>query len=357
MKTDDSFFDLSGITGPLLLWYAQNARVLPWRENPSPFRVCVSEIMLQQTRVETVKPYFERFIKALPDFDALANCEEDRLLKLWEGLGYYARAKNLHKTAKIVIDQYGGRLPESFDTLLSLPGFGEYTAGAVASIAFSLSVPAVDGNVLRVLSRITASDRDIGKPETKTAFQTALMNILPKDRPGDFNQALMELGATVCLPNGEPKCSVCPLSGECKGYRSGIAGILPVKARKKERKIENRTVLLLLYDKHAAILRRSEGKLLKALYELPNFDGHLSEAEIEDTLRSLGIRTASVIFMKSARHVFTHLEWHMKGYIVSLLSPSLPESWMLVNREALENEYALPSAFKVFREELFEAHL
>ena len=200
------------IVTPLLSWYDKHARVLPWREDTAAYRVWVSEIMLQQTRVEAVKPFFERFIKALPDVQALSEAPEDELLKLWEGLGYYNRVRNMQKAARVIVSEYGGDFPADYEKLLSLPGLGHYTAGAVSSIAFGIPMPAVDGNVLRVLSRVTASYEDVLKQSVKTAMEAEVKKIIPADRAGDFNQALIEIGAIVCVPNGKAKCEICPLA-------------------------------------------------------------------------------------------------------------------------------------------------
>ena len=352
MNSNENLFDLAFTVNPLLKWYDRSARILPWREDPSPYRVCVSEIMLQQTRAEAAKPYFDRFVEALPDFKALSSCGEDRLMKLWEGLGYYSRAKNLQKIARIVTDKYMGRLPASYEALLALPGIGEYTAGAIASIAFSEPVPAVDGNVLRVLSRVLSSNKDIGQAETKAAFRASIEKIIPKDRPGAFNQALMELGATVCIPNGAPQCLLCPLSDKCKGYKDGVAGLLPVKAPKKTRKQEERTVLVLLSGRKVALSKRPSRGLLANLYELPNFGGRLSEEGLTDVLWGLGIIISSVSPLKDAKHVFSHIEWHMNGFLAFAAHSDLPDGWIWADRGMLQNECALPSAFRAYREEL-----
>ncbi|MBS1318231.1 MAG: A/G-specific adenine glycosylase, partial [Lachnospiraceae bacterium] len=231
---------LEQIVQPLLDWFDQNARILPWREKPEPYRVWVSEIMLQQTRVEAVKPFFERFTEALPDIKALAECEQDRLLKLWEGLGYYNRVRNMQKAAQYMTRFYDGRMPADYEKLLALPGIGPYTAGAVASIAFEIPVPAVDGNVLRVITRITENDGDILKQSVKRLVETELLKIMPEGRSGAFNQALMELGAVVCVPNGPARCEACPVSEYCLAYRHGTVEELPIKAPKKERILQNR---------------------------------------------------------------------------------------------------------------------
>ncbi|WP_418706515.1 A/G-specific adenine glycosylase, partial [Anaerotruncus massiliensis (ex Liu et al. 2021)] len=261
------------IVEPLLGWYAENARDLPWRREVTPYRVWISEIMLQQTRVEAVKGYFARFIGALPGPAELAAVDERELLKLWEGLGYYSRARNLQKAARVIMETYGGELPASHEELLTLPGVGPYTAGAVASIAFGLPEPAVDGNVLRVLSRLTADNSDIADPAVKRAAERTVRGIIPAGRAGAFNQALMELGATVCAPNGPPACGRCPLAGLCAAHAAGNETAYPVKAAKKARRVEERTVLLLVRDELLALRRRPAKGLLAGLWELPNLPG------------------------------------------------------------------------------------
>ncbi|MFA9381330.1 MAG: A/G-specific adenine glycosylase, partial [Acetanaerobacterium sp.] len=267
---------LHEIVKPLLQWYDAHARILPWRSRPTPYRVWVSEIMLQQTRVETVLPYFEQFVAALPDVHALARADADLLLKLWEGLGYYSRVRNLQKAARVVTAQYGGVLPDEFDALCGLPGLGAYSAGAVASIAFGRRVPAVDGNVLRVIARVTADRAPITDAAVKKRITQAVTGILPTARVGDFNQSLMELGATVCLPNGVPKCGECPLAALCMAREQGLCTLLPVKAPKKARSVEYRTVLVLMCGERLAVRRRGGKGLLAGMWELPSLDGVLS---------------------------------------------------------------------------------
>ena len=266
---------LEQLAEPLLSWYDEHARILPWREEPTAYRVWVSEIMLQQTRVEAVKPYYERFMEALPGIRELAACPEERLLKLWEGLGYYNRARNLKKAAEILVEEYEGVMPKDYEAVLALPGIGSYTAGAVLSIAYEKCYPAVDGNVLRVLSRVTEDDRDILKQSVKKSVETALQAVMPQDRPGAFNQALMELGATVCVPNGQARCEECPLKNLCRGHRDGIELEFPKKAAKKPRRVEERTVLVLLRGDDRAIRKRPPKGLLSGLYELSLI--HISE--------------------------------------------------------------------------------
>ena len=338
--------DFSEIVRPLLEWYGKNARRLPWRDEPTPYRVWVSEIMLQQTRVEAVRPYFERFVRELPDVRALAEVPEERLLKLWEGLGYYSRARNLQKAAKLVLSQCGGHLPQEADELKKLPGIGEYTAGAVASIGFGRPEPAVDGNVLRVLARLTADGRDIRDPAAKRRAGEALKGVYPEGRCGDFTQALMELGATVCLPSGAPLCGECPLSALCEGLRTGQAASLPVASPKPARRIEERTVFLILCGGRAALRRRPESGLLAGLWEFPAAPGALSAGEAGKVLAGWGVSASEMEPLPPAKHVFTHVEWRMSGYLARV--PAESERFCWAGRQELESRYAVPSAFKSF---------
>ncbi len=345
---------------PLLDWFRENARVLPWREQPLPYYVWVSEIMLQQTRVEAVKPFFARFIRALPDVEALARCPEERLLKLWEGLGYYNRVRNMQKAARLVMERYGGRLPASYDELLRLPGIGSYTAGAIASIAYGQAAPAVDGNVLRVMSRITGSEADIAAPAVKKQFEELVMQVIPKDRPGMFNQALMELGATVCLPNGVPSCLVCPVRQFCVACCDGRQMELPVKSAKKARRIEQRTVLVIRDSEHTAICRRPPKGLLAGLYELPNLEGHLSREEALAAVRRYGFSPIRVMPLGEAKHIFSHVEWRMTGYMVLVEDEAAGERGaglsdgdgcapiLFIEPERTERDYPIPAAFAAY---------
>lgn len=346
----DGWF-LPPIAEPLLRWYDANRRILPWRENPLPYYVWVSEIMLQQTRVEAVKPYFDRFIAALPDLPALADAPQEQLLKLWEGLGYYSRARNLQKAARLVMEQFGGRLPADFTALLSLPGIGRYTAGAIASIAYGLPTPAVDGNVLRVAARLLDSDADILQPNVKRAVEQAVERVLPSARPGDFNQAIMELGATVCGPGGAPKCLLCPLRELCAGFLSGRAEKLPVRAAKKPRRIQERTVFLLLYKGRIGLLRRPEKGLLAGLWELPSCEGFLSPGQVREQLVAWGLCGGSPSPLPAAKHIFSHVEWRMQGLLVPVTSAQdTPFTW--ASYDELRGRYPLPSAFAAYRQEL-----
>lgn len=344
------------IAPPLLAWYDENRRILPWREEPSPYRVWVSEIMLQQTRVEAVRPYFERFMAELPDFRALAEVPEDRLLKLWEGLGYYNRARNLKKAAEEVMERHGGSMPRLPAELLSLPGIGSYTAGAVASIAFGQPVPAVDGNVLRVMARYCEDGRDILNAGVRKSVEERLLRIIPRDRPGDFNQALMELGAMVCLPNGAPYCGECPLASDCLANIHGSQAEYPVKSAKKKRRVEQRTVLVIRDGQRAALCRRPDKGLLAGMYEPPSLDGHLTREEVLAFLEQKGIHALRIRELPSARHIFTHKEWHMIGYAVMVdeLEPHTGgrEGFLFVGSEGMQEKYPIPSAYAAYMEYL-----
>ncbi len=345
---------LEQIVKPLLSWYDGHARVLPWRENITPYRVWVSEIMLQQTRVEAVKPFFKRFTEALPDVQALSECPEDDLLKLWEGLGYYNRVRNMQKAARTIMEKHGGVFPAEYEKILALPGIGHYTAGAVGSIAFGISVPAVDGNVLRVLSRVQASFEDILKQSVKAKAEKKLQEIMPKGRAGDFNQALMELGAIVCVPNGKAKCESCPLAFCCRAKAQGIVDELPKKKAKKERRLEKRTVLVLKEGERVAVRRRPPKGLLAGLYELPNLEGHLTEDEVLDRLCAWGLSPIRILPLSDAKHIFSHVEWHMTGYMVSLEETESiernEEGLLFIDVERAARKYPIPSAFSAYAE-------
>ena len=336
----------SAIVAPLLSWYDQGHRDLPWRTRPTPYRVWISEIMLQQTRVEAVRGYFERWMQSLPDVHALAAADEAVYMKLWEGLGYYSRVRNLYRAAVEVCEKYGGELPADYGHLLALPGIGDYTAGAIASIAFGLPVPAVDGNVLRVAARLDNDFTPITDPKYKKLTRERFAAIMPTDRPGDFNQSLMELGATTCLPNGAPLCSDCPVQYLCLGYHHGNAAQLPVRAAKKMRRAENRTVLLIRYGTLIGIRRRPDSGLLAGLWELPALEGALSPDAVRQALGVRGWQMEKLLSLHPAKHIFTHVEWRMTGYYVELAEP--PAELTFVTPSALREEYALPSAFRPF---------
>ena len=328
---------------PLLQWYRENARVLPWRSDPTPYHVWVSEIMLQQTRVAAVLDYYRRFMEALPTVADLAAVEEDRLMKLWQGLGYYNRARNLQKAARQVAEDFGGAFPDTYEGLLTLSGVGEYTAGAIASIAFGVPVPAVDGNVLRVVARISGDGGDIARPDTKARMRAALQAVLPVDAPGDFNQALMELGATVCAPNGPPRCLECPAMAFCKGRLRGTAEDLPVKGAKKPRRVEEKTVFLLVRDGKIALRKRPGTGLLAGLWEFPNVEGALDEAAAGAAVSVWGLEPRRWESRLTAKHIFTHVEWHMTGYTLEVAGDG-PADFVWADAGALSDR-AVPSAF------------
>ena len=325
---------------PLLEWFRDNARRLPWRDEPTPYHVWLSEIMLQQTRVAAVLDYYKRFLAEAPDIAALAALPEDRLMKLWQGLGYYSRARNLQKAAKVIMERYDGRFPEDYAAIRALPGVGDYTAGAVCSIAFGQAIPAVDGNVLRVYARICGDESVITAPEMKKKVMQALERVIPVHAAGAFNQALMELGATVCLPNGAPLCPRCPARDFCTALAQRRVDELPVKAPKRPRRVEERTVWLIFFQNRVALRRRPARGLLAGLWEFPHEpgDGPLPA--------NWGISALSDGYAGQAKHIFTHIEWHMTLRAVEAETDELPPGWIWSDQYGLEHEYAVPNAFE-----------
>lgn len=341
---------LGQIVQPLLDWYRANRRRLPWRENREPYRVWVSEIMLQQTRVETVMPYYRRFMERFPTVASLASCEDEELFKLWEGLGYYSRARNLKKAACVICERYQGQFPEKYEQILALPGIGAYTAGAVASIAFEEPKAAVDGNVLRVVTRLMQDRTDITDAKFRIQVTEDLERVYPPEGRGDFTQGLMELGAVVCVPNGEPRCGECPLSHLCSAYDSGTQMQYPVRKKKAARRIEQKTVLILRFQDRIALHRRADKGILSGMWELPNVDGLLSEQQVAQWLGkralAVGAVRAPVGGKNQRKHVFTHVEWHMTYWIIDCENEGNDSGLVWVTAAQLENEIALPSAFK-----------
>ena len=341
---------------PLVEWFRENQRDLPWRKRMDAYRVWISEIMLQQTRVEAVKPYYERFLKELPDVKALAEVPEDRLLKLWEGLGYYNRARNLKEAACQIMEKYGGRFPETYEEIRGLKGIGNYTAGAVSSFVYGIRKPAVDGNVLRVVTRITADGSDITKAGTRTKVEREVEEVIPAEAAGDFNQSLIELGAIVCVPNGEPKCRICPVSGICLAHAQGRETEFPVKAKKKERRIEKRTILVFRDNEKTAVRKRPDTGLLAGLYEFPGTEGHLKQSEAVRYAKSLGLMPIRIKKLGSAKHIFSHVEWHMVGYevMVDELEKNMreqdaaPGEIVFAELRELKEHYPMPSAFEAY---------
>ncbi len=362
----------------LITWYGNNRRILPWREDPTPFHVWLSEIMLQQTRVEAVRGYYERFLKAIPDIESLAAAEEETVLKLWEGLGYYSRARNLRRAAQVIMEKYDGQMPDTAKDLAEIPGIGPYTAAAIASISYGKKEAAVDGNLLRVFSRMTAYGEDIKRPEAKKAAEKFFLRLMElpdscdvgfseqKDSHeqcrniyGDFNQALMDLGATICLPNSEPHCGECPWSEHCRAHLCGEETSYPIMPEKKKRKTEEKTVLLIRYNNRYVVHRRPSEGLLAGLYEFPMADGTLTEEEALQEGERIGFSALRIRKAGEAKHIFTHKEWHMTGYEITAdeLAEAFdrPEkgeadpAYILADREEILTRYPVPSALSKYK--------
>lgn len=338
---------------PLLAWIGTVEDHLPWHESGDPYRVWISEIMLQQTRTAAVIPYYERFLSVCPDVASLASVDDDRLMKLWEGLGYYSRARNLKKAALRMMEEHGGRLPDTAEALRSLPGIGAYTAGAIASIAFGRGEPAVDGNVLRVVMRYLASGEDVLKESTKRAVADALREIYPEGRDAArLTEALMLLGERICTPNGEARCDVCPLRESCMAYGGQIVSLFPVRAPKKARRVEQRTVLVLRMGDRYAVRRREEAGLLAGMFEYPSVDGHLTESELREAVCALGLSPLSVRPIGEAKHIFSHVEWHMTGYEVAVAEGEARGDLCFATARDIRRTYAIPTAFRFYTRQL-----
>ncbi|MGN0486962.1 MAG: A/G-specific adenine glycosylase [Acutalibacteraceae bacterium] len=339
--------ELQSALSLIIDWYQKTKRDLPWRQDPSPYHVWLSETMLQQTRIETVIPYYQRFLAELPTIESLAEVDDDKLMKLWEGLGYYSRVRNLKKAAQKVVSLYGGLLPATATELQKLPGIGEYTAGAIASIAFGQPEPAVDGNVLRVIMRLTACDEDIMQPKVKKNITALLREIYPDGTDAsDLTQGIMELGEVVCIPNGEPKCALCPLRAVCRAHLAGETARYPVRSAKKQRKAVNLTVFILSCGDQFALHRRPDNGLLAGMWEFPNTEGPLTQEEAKKFLKQIGIVPTACQPCGKAKHIFTHIEWHMKGYQVKCQKKIEQFEWKTA--EEITAHYALPSAFRFY---------
>lgn len=334
---------------PLIVgWYQNAKRELPWRADKTPYHVWLSETMLQQTRIETVIPYYARFLETLPTIRDLAEVDDDKLMKLWEGLGYYSRVRNLKKAAQTVVSSYGGELPGTAEDLRKLPGIGEYTAGAIASIAFGQGEPAVDGNVLRVIMRLAACDADIMQPKVKKDVTQLLREVYPEgEEASDLTQGIMELGEVVCIPNGEPKCAVCPLNAVCRAHLAGEMDRYPVRSPKKARKEEELTVFLLSCGNKIALHRRADSGLLGGMWEFPNAAGRMTQKEAIDCLTQMGVSPISCEPCGKAKHIFTHIEWHMTGYRAECRTAIPQYEWKTA--EEILGSCALPSAFRFYR--------
>ncbi|MBR0443525.1 MAG: A/G-specific adenine glycosylase [Clostridia bacterium] len=344
---------LSATVEPLIAWYEQDHRSLPWRDDPTPYHVWLSEIMLQQTRIEAVIPYYERFLAVYPTVAALAAADNEQLMKLWEGLGYYSRARNLKKAAACIMEQHGGKLPADYEALRALPGIGAYTAGAIASIAFGLPEPAVDGNVLRVITRLTADRDDITKESTKRRITEQLREIYPHApaAASAMTQALMELGERVCVPNGEPHCDSCPLGLLCLSRAMDLTDCIPVRTPKKPRRQEIRTIFLIISDGKVALVKRPQTGLLAGLWEFPCMGEHADKAAAMQQLCAHGASVNRLSRTVNAIHIFTHIEWHMQSYIAVCDRP--PVNWnggelVFVTPSELKSSYALPTAYRAY---------
>lgn len=331
----------------LINWYKEEKRDLPWRHTSDSYKIWISEVMLQQTRVEAVKEYYKRFLRVLPDIESLANVEEDILLKLWEGLGYYSRAKNLKKCAKEVINLGLKELPKDKETLKNLPGIGPYTTGAILSIAYRKPTPAIDGNVIRILSRIFEDERDLLKTSVKEEYENLLNKFMTKENARDFTEGFIELGALVCLPNGNPICEKCPFQSICKSYKHHTMLNYPVKKEKTKRKIMSKTVYVLEYKGKYVVNKRVNDGLLKGLYELPNLDKVFTKEELKSYLKEKKYNIENIYDLGNFKHIFSHVEWHMTAYFVKLKTK--PRNISMYSKEEIETTYPLPTAFlKIF---------
>jgi A/G-specific adenine glycosylase len=350
------------LAGSLLSWYDENRRILPWREDPTPYHVWISEIMLQQTRVEAVREYYARFLRAFPDIPALARADETEVLKLWEGLGYYSRGRNLHRAVQVIMERCSGEMPDSRGELLKLPGIGDYTASAIASIAFGERTPAVDGNLLRVFARMTCCGDVLHSGAAKKRAGAYYLAMMPADRPGDFNQALMDLGSAVCLAHGTPDCGRCPWQFSCEARQKGVQEQFPVRTLRKARRVEKRTVLVIRSGRAVLLDRRPETGLLAGLFELPNCEGWLDMAGAGEAAASLfpacsarGGEESPVRVLRKlggAKHIFSHLEWHMIGYEVLAKAGDAgkaPDGFLWASPEEIREKYSIPSAFDAYR--------
>lgn len=335
---------MNDVVEKLLTWYVNNKRNLPWRQDKNPYHVWISEIMLQQTRIEAVLSYYERFMKELPDISSLARVDEDKLLKLWQGLGYYNRARNLKKAAIQIMEQYDGKFPTTYDEIIHLPGIGEYTASAISSICFGEQEVTVDGNVMRVFTRFYNDESNISKASTKKVIHDQLLSLSVSDF-GLFNEAMMELGERVCIPNGMPKCDVCPLQEKCEAYHNENYYLFPVKDEKRPKEEVDMTVLIFIWNKKTIVQKRQSVGLLHNLYEFPNVDGVLSSEEVFEYGKKFGTveRVSISIFYT---HVFTHKKWKMQSYFVFMKNVNCPNLFSSIS--SIEDDFAIPTAFSPF---------
>ncbi len=340
---------IASAVAPLLAWYRENKRPLPFRADADPYRIWISEIMLQQTRIETVLPYYERFLGTFPTVGALAEAEDELLMKCWEGLGYYSRARNLKKAAKKVMTDFQGVIPDTVEELLTLPGVGAYTAGAIASIAYGRPAPAVDGNVLRVICRLLADKSDVLQMSVRKRITALLEAVYPKAPAdaSDLTQGLMELGEVLCVPGENPRCDACPWNKICEACKQNLTKEIPYRAPQKPRAIEEKTVFLFRCGDKIALRKRPSSGLLADMWEFPSHPAILDEGEAREAVLSMGLFPLRLSFATDAKHIFSHLEWHMRGYTVECEKEE-GERFSFVSYKELKSTYALPGAFKAF---------
>lgn len=344
MKTKDTSTVLAD---RLLKWYEENARPLPWRQDACAYTIWVSEIMLQQTRVEAVKPYFDAFIETIPNMQQLAQTSDNKLTKLWEGLGYYSRVINMKRCAIECVNKYDGQLPKTYEKLLQLPGIGPYTAGAIASIAYNKRVAAVDGNVLRVFSRLLLLYDDISKQSTKQKFAQKIIKYIPENSSSQFNQAIMELGALICIPNGTLRCNICPLSHFCKAHQTNNAYQLPIKKKKKARRKEKKDLVILLNKDHIHLIKREQNEVLAGLYQFDLLANHHSKKALSEHFAHYEIKAFKTL--SPHVHIFTHVEWHMKAYILEV---NKRDKTLWCDLQTIQKTFAIPAAFKKYMKDI-----
>lgn len=331
-------------------WFLKNRRILPWRRDKNPYHVWISEVMLQQTRIEAVISYYERFMEALPDVFSLAMVSEDKLLKLWEGLGYYNRARNLKKAAIKIVEEYGGIFPTTYSEIIQLPGIGEYTASAISSICFGENQVTVDGNVMRVFTRFYNDSSNISKDSIKKKIHNTLLSMISGDA-GNFNEGLMELGEVICIPNGMPKCDVCPLKEGCLSYQNSNYYLFPVKDEKKVKEEVDMTVIIPIWQGKTLVRKRKSPGLLHNLYEFPNMVGNKSVEEVREWSLEFGI-VENIKKSIYYTHVFTHKKWKMQAYFVTFESVNCQDMFYRISE--VEERFALPTAFSPFLYQLKE---
>ncbi len=364
ITSDETELLLKSVTKPLTDWYSSAARDLPWRiptgsnVRPDPYHIWISEIMLQQTRVETVKDYYRRFLNRLPDIKSLAQVPTDELMKLWQGLGYYSRANNLKRAAIMIMDVCQGIFPDTYEEIIKLPGIGEYTAGAIASIAFGQPVPAIDGNVYRIYTRLCADDSDITRTPFKRNLRQRLLSVIPSEDPGSYNQAWMDLGASICLPAKTPLCGQCPLSDHCLAHLHNSCGIYPMKPPKKKRRIEEKTIFVLEYHGKYLLQKRPPKGLLAGLWEFPAQEGFVSIEQIKELLAHWDTSAGEIELLGKGKHIFSHIEWHMTGYLIHLdqmPSLTLSEESVWITAQKMQKEYSIPSALRLYYSKITDA--